>query len=227
MVAEVCLGKVGAVAARERGVRAPLMEAGMTKADIREAALLLGVPNWDKPAMACLSSRVPYGEAITPEKLRQIDRAEQALRYLGYRQATLMAVYAGFVTAVLVGLYGIVADELLALCLAVFIYAACNHQWIVLETGGEEGLFGYDFSQGYTSLERDQPAAPPKPRLSWWQRWQQRRAAKRLAREQEAREADERRMDQLLEKISTQGMDKLTDEERRFMKQFSERYKKH
>jgi uncharacterized protein len=76
----------GLQAAREHGVRAPLQEAGLTKSDVRAISKLLDVPTWDKPAMACLSSRVPYGEAITPEKLRQIDHAEQVLRDLGYRQ---------------------------------------------------------------------------------------------------------------------------------------------
>jgi pyridinium-3,5-biscarboxylic acid mononucleotide sulfurtransferase len=76
----------GLQAAKEHDVRAPLQEAGLIKADVRAISRLLDVPTWDKPAMACLSSRVPYGEAITPEKLRQIDRAEQALRDLGYRQ---------------------------------------------------------------------------------------------------------------------------------------------
>jgi len=76
----------GLQAAKEHDVRAPLQEAGLTKADVRAISKLLGVPTWDKPAMACLSSRVPYGEAITPEKLRQIDHAEQVLRDLGYRQ---------------------------------------------------------------------------------------------------------------------------------------------
>ena len=76
----------GLQAAKEHDVRAPLQEAGLTKPDVRAISRLLGVPTWDKPAMACLSSRVPYGEAITPEKLRQIDKAEQVLRDLGYRQ---------------------------------------------------------------------------------------------------------------------------------------------
>ena len=76
----------GAVAARERGVRAPLQEAGLDKADIRAAALRLGVPNWDKPAMACLSSRVPYGTAIDAGVLEQIWRGERFLRDLGFRQ---------------------------------------------------------------------------------------------------------------------------------------------
>lgn len=76
----------GAKAAGEYGVRAPLQEAGMTKADIRAAALRLGVPNWDKPAMACLSSRVPYGTAIDAEVLKRIWSAESFLRRRGFRQ---------------------------------------------------------------------------------------------------------------------------------------------
>jgi uncharacterized protein len=58
----------------------------MGKAEIRAAARQLGLPNWDKPALACLSSRVPYGERVTPDKLARIGQAEQALRALGFRQ---------------------------------------------------------------------------------------------------------------------------------------------
>jgi pyridinium-3,5-biscarboxylic acid mononucleotide sulfurtransferase len=76
----------GAVAAREHGVQSPLLEAGLTKQEIRALSREMGLPTWDKPAMACLSSRVPYGERISQEKLHQIDRAEQLLRELGYRQ---------------------------------------------------------------------------------------------------------------------------------------------
>jgi uncharacterized protein len=78
----------GARAAAERTdlVRSPLHEAGMGKADIREAARSLGLPNWDKPALACLSSRLPYGERVTADKLERVGRAEQALHALGFRQ---------------------------------------------------------------------------------------------------------------------------------------------
>jgi uncharacterized protein len=78
----------GARAASERDeqVRSPLHAAGMGKADIRVAARELGLPNWDKPALACLSSRVPYGERVTPEKLTRIGQAEEALHALGFRQ---------------------------------------------------------------------------------------------------------------------------------------------
>lgn len=76
----------GMKAARELGVRSPLQEAGLTKAEIRLFSQELGLPTWDKPAMACLSSRIQYGERVTHEKLQQIDAAEQFLRSLGYRQ---------------------------------------------------------------------------------------------------------------------------------------------
>ncbi len=76
----------GAAASREQGVRSPLLDAGLTKMEIRALSREMGLATWDKPAMACLSSRVPYGERISREKLDQIDRAEQLLRDLGYRQ---------------------------------------------------------------------------------------------------------------------------------------------
>lgn len=74
----------GAQAAAEFQVRAPLKEAGLTKQDIRELSAQLGLPTADKPQMACLSSRVPYGEAVTPEKLRMVEEAENVLRDLGF-----------------------------------------------------------------------------------------------------------------------------------------------
>jgi uncharacterized protein len=76
----------GRRAARDHGVRSPLAEAGMTKAEIRAWARELGLAVWDKPAAACLSSRVPYGSPVTLEKLTRIDRAEVALKALGFRQ---------------------------------------------------------------------------------------------------------------------------------------------
>ncbi len=64
-----------------------MMEAGMSKSDIRAASRALGVPNWDKPAKACLASRLPYGTPISAEVLAKIDRAEEVLARLGIRQA--------------------------------------------------------------------------------------------------------------------------------------------
>lgn len=74
----------GLRAAAERGVRHPLVEAGMGKADVRAAARALGVREWDKPASACLASRIAYGERITVEELTRVGRAERVLRDLGF-----------------------------------------------------------------------------------------------------------------------------------------------
>jgi pyridinium-3,5-biscarboxylic acid mononucleotide sulfurtransferase len=74
----------GAQAAKEFQVRAPLKEAGLTKAEIRELSAQLGLPTADKPQMACLSSRIPYGEPVTRQKLRMIEQAEYVLRDLGF-----------------------------------------------------------------------------------------------------------------------------------------------
>lgn len=76
----------GRRAATVHGVRSPLAEAGMIKAEIRAWAADLGLAVWDKPAAACLSSRVPYGSPVTREKLSRIDQAESALKLLGFRQ---------------------------------------------------------------------------------------------------------------------------------------------
>jgi uncharacterized protein len=76
----------GAQAAQEFSVRAPLKEVGLTKAEIRELSARLGLPTSDKPQMACLSSRIPYGEPVTPEKLAMIERAENLLRDLGFHE---------------------------------------------------------------------------------------------------------------------------------------------
>ncbi len=76
----------GQKAARELGARAPLQEAGFTKAMIRECSKELGLPTWDKPSLACLSSRFPYGTPITSNALTQIDAAETLLHELGFRQ---------------------------------------------------------------------------------------------------------------------------------------------
>jgi uncharacterized protein len=76
----------GSRAATELGVRSPLQEAGLTKDDIRQLSKALGLPTWDKPSFACLSSRFPYGTAISAEKLERVDAAERFLREKGFRQ---------------------------------------------------------------------------------------------------------------------------------------------
>jgi pyridinium-3,5-biscarboxylic acid mononucleotide sulfurtransferase len=73
----------GSVAGSEHGVRSPLQESGLTKAELREWSREFGLPTWDQPAAPCLASRIPYGIAVTPERLRAVEIAELALRRLG------------------------------------------------------------------------------------------------------------------------------------------------
>lgn len=76
----------GVKALRELSIRSPLQEAGLTKEDIRELSHGMGLPTWNRPALACLASRIPYGTRITPELLNRVDQAEAYLRQLGFVQ---------------------------------------------------------------------------------------------------------------------------------------------
>lgn len=76
----------GVRALRELGVRSPLMEAGLNKDEVRALSRHLGLPTWDKPSATCLATRIPFDEAITEERLRRVDQAEEALRELGFGQ---------------------------------------------------------------------------------------------------------------------------------------------
>ncbi len=76
----------GRMAAAEHGVHSPLAEVGLSKAEVRAISRHLGLPTWDKPSLACLSSRLPYGTRVTREALSQVDRAEQVVRRWGARQ---------------------------------------------------------------------------------------------------------------------------------------------
>ena len=79
----------GLKALEELGIRSPLREAGLTKEEIRALSREMGLPTWDKPALACLATRLPYGTLITPEKLARVDQGESFLRSLGLRQFRL------------------------------------------------------------------------------------------------------------------------------------------
>jgi uncharacterized protein len=74
---------------REAGVISPLADLGWTKGEIRKTARRLGLPNWDRPAAACLASRIPYGDPVTPARLRRIAAGEEALKKLGLREYRL------------------------------------------------------------------------------------------------------------------------------------------
>ena len=82
----------GMKASKEIGVRSPVMEADMGKAEIRALSKKMGLPTWDRPSAACLASRLPYGEAITPAKLQRVDAAENFLRGLGYVQFRVRSI---------------------------------------------------------------------------------------------------------------------------------------
>lgn len=76
----------GRAAARELQVRSPLHEFGFSKAEVRSAARALGLSNWDKPAAACLASRIPYGTQVTPKRLAQVEKAEELLKKMGFTE---------------------------------------------------------------------------------------------------------------------------------------------
>ena len=145
---------------------------------------------------------------------------------LGHYQSSKFAIYAGFVVMVIVGVCSIIYSETLLAFLTIFIFMACAQEMQILESAHEDSLFGYDFSQGYTSLEKDEPPPPKPKKQNFIQRWLAERAAKKEAQEREERAAEDQRMDELLQKIQKYGKDSLTDEEQRFLKRVSDRYKK-
>lgn len=140
-----------------------------------------------------------------------------------YRRGVTVACYSGFAVSVLFLVVSIAFNEALFMGLALFMLYQASVKLFTLDT--EDGPFGYDFSQGYTSLEKDDEPAPRPKRPGPVARWLQARRAKKLARELERRQQDEDRKEYLLEKIAASGMGSLTDEERRFLQQFSSRYK--
>lgn len=139
-----------------------------------------------------------------------------------YRQGTLVACISGFICAMAMFVVSIAVIEPLIIALCFFVLFACWIKWRQLtESGGE---YGYDTEKGYGGM--DDEDAPPKPqkKQSFFKRWLQARAARKLKQEHEQRAKDDERMDQLLEKIARK--EPLTDEERRFMQRVSERYRK-
>jgi stage IV sporulation protein FB len=145
--------------------------------------------------------------------------------HFGYRQSMQYAIFTGFGVMLFVILVALVWNQVLIILLGAYIYLACKHEWLAL-SDGEDSLFGYDFSQGYTSLEKEAaPASQPKKQMNFLQRWLQRRAQRRIQREHEQRESEEKRMDELLQKIAEHGKESLTDEETRFLKRVADRYR--
>ena len=142
-----------------------------------------------------------------------------------YRRGTLTAVYTGFAVALVFLVFSLWSVEPMLIMMALFIYFFCRQQYIALEMLENESVFGYDFSQGYTSLEKDEPAAPRPKKQGPLKRWLQARREAKAQLEAAQRVADEARMDELLDKIHRQGKESLSDEERRFMARVSARYR--
>jgi Zn-dependent protease len=138
-----------------------------------------------------------------------------------HRRGVVVAAYSGFVVSVLFLLVSITANEALFMGLALFMLYSASLALHQLEM--EDGPFGYDFSAGYTSLEKDDEKPKKPKKVGWFTRWRQARRARKLQREAEERQRDEERMDQLLEKIARSGKDSLTDEEKRFLERLSAR----
>lgn len=146
--------------------------------------------------------------------------------YVGYHQATMYMITTGFIIAAIFFMAAFLVELQMLAFLAIFSFLMCRREWLMLESGGEESLFGYDFSAGYTSLEKGgAPESPPRKKLNFIQRYLQRRNARKAQREQDRQIAEERRMDELLEKIQRHGKESLTDEETRFLKRVSDRYR--
>lgn len=141
---------------------------------------------------------------------------------LDYRRSTTIAAYTGIACAVILMILSIMLDSTLLMALSIFILFTCVLKLQAMER--EEGIYG-DFSQGYTSLDRED-APPPRPaRPNFIKRWLQARAARRIQKELEERQQDEERMDQLLDKINKFGKGSLTAEEQKFMERVSARYR--
>ena len=134
----------------------------------------------------------------------------------GYADATKIATGIGMVGAIGFGVLGLITEQMILFFIAVFGYMTCWQQRQMLKMGvvGNESEFGYDFSQGYTSLEAD-PQQPRRP--SFLARRRAAKAAKRQQQEQEAIETHHRRVDAILQKISQEGAASLTPEERRVL----------
>jgi Zn-dependent protease len=142
-----------------------------------------------------------------------------------YRNGTTMACYAGYVVAALLFVVSMWSTDPLLGFMCIFIFFASYRQLMMLEIGGEDSFMGYDFSQGYTSLEKGEPPPVKPKRLGPLKRWLAARRARRLQREAEQRAADETRLDELLDKVHRLGKEALSDEERRFMDRVSARYR--
>jgi uncharacterized protein len=123
----------GQRAASEAGARFPLVDAGFTKADVRAASRLLGLRTWDKPAAACLASRIPYGTEVSVGLLSQVDRAESALRRMSFRE--LRVRHYGDTARIELGVEEL-ADAVARRTEIVAAVRACGYRYVTLDLEG-------------------------------------------------------------------------------------------
>jgi Zn-dependent protease len=152
---------------------------------------------------------------------------------IGFGRATLISVQVAKLCAIAMGVAGFILmmgdskpQGLQLVCIAFFVYVMSDREKRMLEAGMlmDDSVFGYDFSQGYTSLAHSQPKSSPK-RIGAWERWRRRRERLKRQRELATKQEEERKVDEILAKLHREGMASLTDQERRFLTRTSEKYR--
>jgi hypothetical protein len=219
----------GAIAAWKRSLT-PEMQERITPEVFEELVRRSGIDRQEAPAAVVWAYRIFFLNWVLllfnliPAYPLDGGRLLQALIWSrrDYRKGVVVAAYTGFGVAVLFLIVSIAVNEALFMGLALFMLYESSMALYRLEME-DTGPFGYDFSAGYTSLEKDEEP-PPRPRKAgWFKRWRQARTLRRLQRENDERARDEERMDQILEKIARSGKESLTDDERRFLERMSAR----
>jgi stage IV sporulation protein FB len=154
---------------------------------------------------------------------------------LGLGRATLYAVQVAKVCAIAMGTIGFIEmlgdskkpQGLLLIAVAYFVYRVSDRERQLVEAGvyADDSVFGYDFSQGYLSLDKSAPKPAKARPMSAWERWWRKRERLKRQREVTAQQEQERRVDQILEKLHRDGMASLSDQEKRFLTRASEKYR--
>ncbi len=145
---------------------------------------------------------------------------------IGFSRATYITVQVGQLCAIALGLFALYEKNMLLLGVAVFVYLSSALERRMLEMGmlSDDSVFGYDFSQGYTSLEKTVSKGRPR-RPSVWERWRQNRRRLKMRRQQQEQRDRERRVDEILAKLHREGMASLTEQEKRFLTRASAKYR--